>query len=533
MGKVVRVTFSVLPGDRNTNKALDRSAPGASVVYRKKDASGRERSYVMGISSGTLMDAHNENMSKSCVEDFNKQATTATIFLLHPHTDNLIANNIGKLDESYITESGEWATIYRAWDDYDKESGTVPLQNIENAKAFIAMQEGAEPYGKTSVLRQLSIQGLVNTDDITENKDNGSRTINKLELDGVAAVTRGAYPQKNISTMRKVFKSIEEGISKGELEDEMVEQEFVREFWDTEGALHCVIREIVDSKDDVAKKKARIVEALDEFKAKVIALNLEEGEMAEPATNNTVAPKADPAPAGDGKPEDSSTATPEEKGGADVAALQEQMSQMSQMLAQMQETIAALGGGGDAGGDAAAAAAASKATPGVADLGMEEPNVSEEKKKRLKAISDNLAAIGMTKTQIDQQLKAISVSTDPNAKIAASIAALDAKVDTMNKSFADMIQDLATFTVLPAGEKTLKDAPNGGTGATESGVPEHVLKFLADPKNVVPADVKAWLEKHKSEVDAAKDVTPQAQLPGGVHKMPSVQDFAKSLTGKR
>lgn len=174
-----------------------------------KDSKGIEKKYIVGTSSGALYrDAHNERMTERCVQGFQQQALSKTIFLIHPHSDNLLENHIGILDaeKSHVNENNEWITYWRLWDTND--AGSIPTRNIEKAIDFYNQINGNPPYTKQTVIKQLSIQGTLDeTKDIVMTSH--GRDIDWVELDAVSVVTKGAYPQDNITIAEKIFKQVD------------------------------------------------------------------------------------------------------------------------------------------------------------------------------------------------------------------------------------------------------------------------------------------------------------------------------------
>jgi hypothetical protein len=248
-----------------------------------KDDKGNERRYLIGTSSGALFtDAHNERMSERCIKGFQYQSLTKTIYLLHPHTEDLLSNHIGILlsDKSFIDENKEWKTTFRLWDDNDTQIG-IPLSNIERSKDFWNQVTGQGIYKNQTAIRQLSVQGLV--DESKDIKYEGlTRIIDWVDLDGVSAITKGAYPQDNFTVAQKIFKQLDTkkiskqiDIIKSKIEKSDNMEDFYLNEWKLEDKFNDAKNEILTNVSFTnEEKKDKLISLLDEYKAMSIS-NLE------------------------------------------------------------------------------------------------------------------------------------------------------------------------------------------------------------------------------------------------------------------
>ncbi|TGN00361.1 hypothetical protein EHR03_13105 [Leptospira mayottensis] len=265
--QVYKVQFDILPASAATRKALHpRRDPIANCTTIKKDVSGRERRYLIGTSSGPKRDAHKDTMSEKCIKGFQQQSLDKTILLVHPHTDNLIENQIGILDKSAIDQDGEWKTQFRLFDKYDLEDNPEFSKTIvEKANQFWMMIRGEGAYIKPTRISQFSIQGLLREEDVS--KTNNGTVINWIELDAIAAITKGAYPQNDFLTVEKVLTQF---IKKGELQDAIIQGQKTRDLyednWNVESEFRDQLRKIIESKDSSDQKKDKISNLFDEYK---------------------------------------------------------------------------------------------------------------------------------------------------------------------------------------------------------------------------------------------------------------------------
>jgi len=324
----------------------------------RKDAAGKERTYYEGISSGPALDSHGERMTKECVADFQRQAAETTILFVHPHTDNL-SEHIGKLENCWLTESGEWGVSLRTWDESDIAEG-VPVARVQAAKDFVNMTTGQGVYKKPVRISQFSIQGLVDKKDVTSAPD-GTRAINHLQLDAIAAVTMGAYPQDNFSTVEKIFKQYDRAVKQNTLNLDDTLAEWGKEFHSLEWSKDLRIKEIMQSAGDPASKAKEIDQVLADYAMQMKELL---------ANQNYTLPEE---PGMDPQEEQAAAAAPEAgAAGGDIAA---KLAAVGQELVKLASSISG-------GGAAPAAMTATKDdVPGETQPG-EKTKAQEDEQKR-------------------------------------------------------------------------------------------------------------------------------------------------------
>ena len=477
-------------------------------------------------------------MTEACVRDFAKQAEEKSILLLHPHSDDLLSKHIGKLEESYITEGGEWKTVFRVWDGSDD----VPTVNKEAAGDFWNQIRGEGPYGKPTRISQLSVQGLLNEEDVVN--DSGKRAINRLELDAVAAVTRGAYPQDDFQTVEKVFKQFDAArkVEKGEVAEELAEQNFMRDFWDVEDATRSKLHEIMNSQDDPATKRARIQSALQEqntmlegiFEKANYSLPAEgEGEKMTPEEQ----PRKDEAP----------PPVEEKRKGPDLSSIAEALNQGAQMIAQAAQALVGASSepdGDEPTGTVRAAAEGSdeeadkKKASDTAPISQVEPaNVSEEEK----SIRQAMKKLGLSDPEINRKIAEIRKSANPIAILTQQLEEQRKALDGFVKSVEKGFEEIASVTINR--ELTNTTPVKKAAAAPEANAPV---------QDAIPAGLQEWLKKSGYELSKkeAPGATPVAKtgdpdfdaLPESIKKQyakkqtslsGAVIDFAQAATRRQ
>ena len=168
----------------------------------EKDEGGSKRRYIQGIASGIAVDGHGERMTQQCIESFQEQANSGNILLYEGlHGVNFV-DDVGKLDNSQVTPSGDWMVQFRL---YDEADGIGPVK-LERADDTWKQAMGLPPY---DVPRQFgfSIEGDIPEGGIQSVDSSGRRVINDVELDGVVLVKRPAY---RASIAHGVYKALGE-----------------------------------------------------------------------------------------------------------------------------------------------------------------------------------------------------------------------------------------------------------------------------------------------------------------------------------
>lgn len=237
----------------------------------EKDEKGTEHRYLEGTSSGSLfIDAHNERMSERCIKGFQQQAEEKTIYLLHPHTNDLLTNHIGILisDKSFVDNMNEWKTVFKIWSNNDLNNG-IPKSNIDRANDFWNMITGNGVYKKPTAIKQFSVQGLVDeTKDIRH--EGNIRIIDWVDLDGVSVITKGAYPQDDFTVAQKIFKQLDIkqiGILKNKIQKSENMEDFYISEMKLEDKYNDVKNEILFNDNlNNDEKKEQLIALLDEYR---------------------------------------------------------------------------------------------------------------------------------------------------------------------------------------------------------------------------------------------------------------------------
>lgn len=229
--------------------------------FVRKDSTGKERRYLAGISSGSAIDGHGENMSPRCVASFNEQAKTKDILLFVNHDRNW-SEDIGILTHSEILQDGDWYTEYCLYDISDN----VGERSIEEAEKAWNRSNGLPPY-KHPVQFGFSIEGFV------EEADMVGTTIDYVDLDpGVALVSRPAYHRSIASAIQKALsgRSAQSGFEKS-FQKALTK----KETFSTRLALETALDEAVEETKsivDTAKREEALSKIYRQYSQKMTAL---------------------------------------------------------------------------------------------------------------------------------------------------------------------------------------------------------------------------------------------------------------------
>lgn len=243
--------------------------------YLKKDDSGKERRYLAGLSSGMLEDHHGERMSEKCIDSFCKQFEEKSIPLYANHMKDF-HDDIGIMTKSEKTDSNEWATEYRLYDEHDIENG-IAQKNVEAANQIWMQATAKGPYTKRRRFG-FSIEGYI-AEGAVAFDENGQRVINDCDLDpGVSLVTRPAY---KTSIAEAVFKSLDGAdnkptIIKKSILDEILDQgnteAMFYDAWEAiEKAFDQALKQVW-SIDDSESRAESLESVLDSYKDKCMSL---------------------------------------------------------------------------------------------------------------------------------------------------------------------------------------------------------------------------------------------------------------------
>lgn len=154
----------------------------------KAEGDGPKHRYLEGVASGIFVDGHGERMTGRCIESFMRQAQSGTILLYSGKHGVDFADDIGKLVDARVTESGEWWVSFRL---YDESDGMGPA-TLEKADKVWRQSMGLPPYEKAKI-RGFSIEGDIPEGGIKSVDEAGRRVMDDVTLDGVVLVDRPAY----------------------------------------------------------------------------------------------------------------------------------------------------------------------------------------------------------------------------------------------------------------------------------------------------------------------------------------------------
>lgn len=452
----VPVNFHLLPAHAELRKSLHPRKEGMKhFAVKKAGPDGVEHWYVEGIASGPQMDAHGERMTEACVKDFSRQAQEKTILFVHPHSDDLVSHHIGKLAEVWEAPGGEWGVSMRLWDETDD----VPADRIAAAKDFLNMTTGGGPYGKPVRISQFSVQGLVEKGDVVQNSD-GTRDLNRVDLDAIAAVSRGAYPQEDFTTVEKIFKSYDQAVKKTTLDESLMENAIFRDYEEFQWAMSQTLRDIMDSDDPPESKKEQIKQAFEDLSVKLQSL-FEQNNYTVPGENKMEQPTEEEQKQGIPTGEEPETVAEEDPKGM---ALADKISQMAESLGafaqelmnreQMEtgELEGAMKQGMEGEGEEEGEDMEKKKTVTPPDTEQpkdnipekdEEPNDTENVNKMRKM----LKSMGLSDAQIKAQITAIKKQANPTNLILERQTELERQVTGLNKGLQTLLSHLGAFDV--------------------------------------------------------------------------------------
>lgn len=253
-------------------------------AVEKTDEEGRKRRYLKGITSGMKLDGHGERITGKCIQKMQDQAKSGNILLYEGQHGFTYTEDIGKLVDSEITPTGEWITTYRLYDEHD---GFDPgSKTMEQSDKLWKQVNGLPPYvdketGKASPIQKgFSIEGYIPDDGIIEMTDEGQRTIDDIDLDGVLVTPRPSYKD---SVATAVYKALDElqpekklaisenirGRFMSKLEEEKKKENYYTRRYQLEDLLNDSIEEIMSRGVQV---NDRLNLLFDEYKETMIQL---------------------------------------------------------------------------------------------------------------------------------------------------------------------------------------------------------------------------------------------------------------------
>ena len=244
-------------------------------TVEKSDGGGQKRRYLKGIASGLQTDAHGERMTQKAIDSFMEQANSGDILLFADVHGIKFSEDIGILTKAEVSESGDWLTEYRLYDNTDG----VDQISVQRADKIWKQINGLPPY-KHPRQKGFSIEGFVPDEEgLIQMSQDGRQVINMVQLDGVVVVPRPAYKD---SIAHSVYKALgveapwmKDDTLVGRLRNRMIETEekesFYRSRYQIEDAVESMVQEAL-CLEDVAEKRGRLEDIYDEYKWLMIDL---------------------------------------------------------------------------------------------------------------------------------------------------------------------------------------------------------------------------------------------------------------------
>lgn len=242
-------------------------------VVEKADATGTQRRYIRGISSGVRVDGDGERMTGNALSKMQTQAKSGDILLFAGKHGVNFQDDIGILTDSEIINGGQdWFTEYRLFDEFDDVGQTFKEQADKVWKQVL----GLPPYNRP---RQygFSIEALIPEGGIVQqtvaNDGRMKRVIDDIELEGVVLVTKPSYA--NVATaiykalgelhpdyVGKLHKQFENNFLQ-QMQDEETRDSFYRRYYAMNDALMDSVERIM-GKDD-GRREERLSILFSEF----------------------------------------------------------------------------------------------------------------------------------------------------------------------------------------------------------------------------------------------------------------------------
>lgn len=252
-------------------------------AVQKADGEGKQRRYLIGITSGLNSDGHGERMTAKCIAHMEEQAKSGSILMYEGQHAVTHTEDLGILTDSQILPNGDWLTTYRL---YDEGDGLNPGgQTLERADKLWKQVNGLPPYvtkdGKPKpVQKGFSIEGYIPDGGILQMNESGQRIIDRVDLDGVLVTPRPSYKDSVVTAIYKALDelpparriTITEGIRGkfiNKIEDENRKQSYYSKRFKLEDALNETIEEIMMNGVQV---KDRLDLLFDEYKTMMVNL---------------------------------------------------------------------------------------------------------------------------------------------------------------------------------------------------------------------------------------------------------------------
>lgn len=243
----------------------------------KEEEDGLKRKYLVGVSSGLLVDAHGERMTEKCIKSFMDQANSGEILLYTDVHGIRSTEDIGVLSKAEIKENGDWFTEYKL---HDKKDGIGDFK-AEKIEVIWNQLNGLPPYKKPRQ-KGFSVEGLIPTSSIITGSDGEVKrsVLDDVILDGVVLVPRPAYKDSIATAIYKALgETTPERVEsikftlKEVLEQEEIEDKYRSLKWRYQDALEETIEKIMTKKNTNKEEELDII--FDEYKSMMISLILQ------------------------------------------------------------------------------------------------------------------------------------------------------------------------------------------------------------------------------------------------------------------
>jgi hypothetical protein len=256
--------------------------------YLTKSDNGKKRRYLVGISSGSKFDGHEERMTEKCIKSFMDQANSGMV-LLYPDVHGIKASeDIGKLITCKILQDGDWYTEYQL---YEASDGIGPVKS-EKIDTIWKQITGQPPYDKP-LQKGFSIEGYIPDESIlsADQDSQGNlrkRIIDDVRLDGVCLVPKQAYKPAVASFAYKALGEITpyradkvrkdiKGELQRKLDTEKSSNEYFKKRWDLMDALDSSIEKIMSGKSANRENELEII--FDEYAKMMVELIIQSEAM--------------------------------------------------------------------------------------------------------------------------------------------------------------------------------------------------------------------------------------------------------------
>ncbi len=250
-------------------------------VVEKTDTNGAKKRYLKGITSGIKIDGHGERMTSKAIESMQKQANSGSVLLYEGQHGVNYTDDLGILEKGEITQTGDWLTEYRLYD----ESDDVGETTIERCNKLWKQVNGLPPYVDKDgtakpIAKGFSIEGYIPDGGILEMSETGQRVIDEVLLDGVVVTPRPSY---KTSIVAAIYKALDELSPPKKIhvannirtkflnnvEDEKKRESYYSKRYKLEDALNESVEEIMQNGNQV---RDRLDVLFDEYKSMMIQL---------------------------------------------------------------------------------------------------------------------------------------------------------------------------------------------------------------------------------------------------------------------